>query len=134
MSYDSWTCLMVHKGPGMLDENVKRALKFSACDLYLKRQDLRKMKSDVCEGVLKTEWSTQTVGAQSGILFKAHIESSSGEYFVNFLMNEQDLALGAELVRAIEEEGLETETLGERIPCAELYQFENLRGPSRMLH
>ena len=37
--YDSWTCLSVERGPGMLSDEVRNLLKAAACDLYIKKWD-----------------------------------------------------------------------------------------------
>jgi len=125
---DSWTCLLVEKGPGMLDDAVRTALKVAACDLHLKRWDTMHIMSDVCEGIIATSWSTHTVGARAGVLFRAEVDAEAGLYRVNFLLNIKDLERGAELLKAREDEEEEYWVQNPvRIPVAELYMFEDLR-------
>lgn len=133
---DSWTCLLVQNGPGMLPDNVCTALKVAACDLHLKKWDEIRLVNDIVEGILKTEWKTYVVGTRSGVLFRAHIDCENGtDYMVNFLLNERDLKKGAETLKQMEESaGGEWRESSTRFPIDELYQFYNLRGPSRQLH
>lgn len=136
MSYDSWTCLMVEKGPGMLSDEVCGALKSAACDLSLKKWDEMHIESDVISGIIKTEWNAHSVGGRSGILFRAQIDCDDGtDYKVNFLFNEDDLKRGAEIIRQMQErEGGSWLDCPVRIPVPELYRFYDLRGPSRRVH
>lgn len=135
MSYDSWTCLMVEKGPSMLNDDVRAALKMAACDLHLKRWERMHIVNDVCDGIIQTNWTTHVVGARSGVLFRAHIDSGTGEYKVNFLLGTTDLERGAELIRQREErgEGVWKSSEG-RIPCDALYEFYDLAQSSGRLN
>src|SRR3989338_10824593 len=119
MSYgDSWTCLMVEKGPGMIPDEVRAALKMAACDLHLKRWDKMHIVSDVCEGIIETAWETQTVGTRSGVLFRTQLGCEAGEYLVNFLLSVDDLTRGAEIIRETEERGVGVWGRSEeRFPC-----------------
>lgn len=134
--YDSWTCLNVEKGPGMISDEVRNVLKAAACDLHLKRCDEMRIENDFVSGIIKTEWDTHIVGSRSGVLFRAQVDCEDGiDYQVNFLFHEKDLERGAEIIRQMEEHGdgdwIEDST---HIPCPELYRFHDLRGPSRRLH
>lgn len=133
---DSWTCLMVENGPGMISDHVRTALKAAACDLHLKKWDQMHLASDVVEGIIKTEWNTHVVGTKSGVLFRAQIDCEDGtDYKINFLLNEEDLKQGAEILRQMEERaGGAWESSSTRFPLPELYQFYDLRGPSRRMH
>ena len=126
MSYDSWTCLMVEKGPGILDDKVRLALKVAACDLRRRQHDRSLLSTSVCDGVIKTEWKSFAVGSRSGILFNAQITGERGDYLVNFLLGEDDLDRGAELLREKFEEGGVYIDAPQRFPVDELYKFENL--------
>lgn len=135
--YDSWTCLSVEKGPGMISDDVRNALKFAACDLHFKKWDEMRIENNIISGIIKTEWKTFLVGTRSGVLFRAHIDCEDGtDYMVNFLFNEDDLERGAEIIREMEEERGSVYSRGAPapIPCPELYRFEDLRGPSRSVH
>jgi hypothetical protein len=133
---DSWSCLSVENGPGLLSDIVRNSLKVAACDLHLKKWGEMRIESDVISGVIKTEWNTHSVGGQSGVLFRAQIDCEDGtDYKVNFLFNEDDLKQGAEIIRQVaESEGSNWEDSPTRFPVPELYQFYDLRGPSRRLH
>lgn len=132
--YDSWTCLMVEKGPGILDDTISDALKLAACELAYRKLDRMKMLNDVCDGVIQTEWKSHVVGSRSGILFRAQITESSGDYFVNFLLSEDDLARGADIIREAREsaESRPWKRSRRRVPIPELYEFRNLS--KRSLH
>ena len=127
--YDSWTCLMVEKGPGVLEDDVRDALKLAACELAYQKIDRMNMVNDVCDGIIQTEWKTHNVGSRSGVLFRAQITEDTGDYFVNFLLNEDDLKRGADIIRETRERegGNGWEMSNERIPVPELYEFRNLR-------
>lgn len=135
MSFDSWTCLMVEKGPGTIDDSVRSALKLAACDLNLQKYDRMKIVSDVCDGIIETEWNTYTVGTRSGVLFRAEIDAPAGSYKVNFLLHTADLERGAAILRDMEERGIGEWVRNEgKIPCDALYHFHDLQGPRRTLH
>ena len=135
MSYDSWTCLMVKNGPGMLPDDVCAALKYAACNLYHQQKAAMVIKSDVCDGFIETDGTSHSVGGRSGTLFRAKIEVEDGEYLVNFLMNGKDLERGADILRRTIEEGeLVRGTDTDRIPCDELYKFHDLSRRSHALH
>ncbi len=132
MPYDSWTCLMVEKGPAMITGEVRSALKFAACDLHYKKWDsMRIVGNDACDGLIETDWKSYTVGARSGILFRAQLSAESGD----FLFNQKDLDRGAEVIREMEErKGEDWRTAEGRIPVPELYQFDDLgyRGSKKL--
>lgn len=134
---DSWTCLNVEKGPGMISNMVRNVLKAAACDLHVKKWDTMHIENDMVSGIITTNWDTHVVGGRSGVLFRAQIDCEDGpNYKVNFLFHEKDLERGAEIIREMEErEGGEVwGTTSARIPCEELYRFYDLRGPGRTVH
>ena len=133
MSWDSWSCLMVEKGPGIIDDDTRATLKAAACNLHLQRIDRMVITSDVCGGIIQTNWDSHTVGGRSGVLFRCQIERDAGDFFVNFLLNTNDLEAGAEIIREMEERGFgRWDTSQERFPVPELYKFSDLR--KRSLH
>ena len=135
MSNDSWTCLMVEKGPGMISDDVRAALKMAACDLHRKKWDRMHIVSDVCDGIIETAWDTHMVGSRSGVLFRTQIGSEAGEYHVNFLLNTEDLERGAEVLREMEERGEQVwGTSPAPFPCPALYRFYDLHRTSRRLN
>jgi hypothetical protein len=127
---------MVEKGPGMIDDEVRSVLKMAACHLHLKRWDRMNITSDVCEGIITTKWNTYAVGSRSGVLFRSQVKDESGkDYFVNFLLNEDDLRRGAEVIREMEERGDGDWVTGDgRIPVEELYRFYDLHRTAKKLH
>jgi len=120
----------------MITDEVRSALKFAACDLHYKKWDsMRIVGNDACDGVIETQWMSYTVGARSGILFRAQISAESGDYRVNFLFNGKDLERGAEVIREMEEsEGAGWRTGEGKIPVPELYRFDDLgyRGSKKL--
>jgi hypothetical protein len=126
---------MVENGPGILQEDVRAALKLAACNLSLNKWDRMHIASDACSGIIETAWNPYPVGTRSGILFRAQIDSGQGEYKVNFLLNTKDLERGAAFLREMEERGQYGwgEVPG-RVPCDALYQFYDLRQTTRRMH
>jgi hypothetical protein len=125
---DSWSCLMVEKGPGLIEDDVRAALKMEACRLSLEKIDRRKMSNSVCDGIIQTEWTTHVVGGRAGVLFRAQITEETGDYQINFLLNEDDLKRGTDFLRQMkEEEGRRWGEASERFPDPDLYVFYDLR-------
>ena len=133
---DSWSCLLVNKGPGLLPEKVSLVLKIAACDLHRQKWDTMRLSNDIAIGIISTEWNTYSVGGRSGVLFRAHVDCESGtDYQVNFLLSERDLEHGAKILQEREERGeIGWQESRTPFPIPELYQFKDLRGPSRGLH
>lgn len=123
---DSWTCIMVEKGPGILPEDVKLSLKVAACELHLKGLDQMLISDKHCMGLIKTEWKTILYGERSGVLFKSQIDSEAGTYHVNFLLNRTDLETGGELIRRLKEDPMIAFMGTGHLPIEELHQFEDL--------
>ncbi len=124
---------MVEKGPGMISDKVRTALKMAACDLNLKKWDQMHIVSDVCDGIIKTSWDTHTVGGRSGVLFCAQIggEDTDG-YKVNFLLGTDDLERGTAVLREMEEKGEEVwGTPKGNFDCPALYRFYDLHRTDR---
>lgn len=134
--HDSWTCLMVENGPGVISDEVRLALKVAACDLHLKKWGTMHLVSEVIEGIIKTERTTHLVGTRSGVLFRAQIDCEDGtDYKINFLLSEEDLKAGAKILRQLEEGvGGEWQETSTRFPVPELYEFYELRQQHRRLH
>lgn len=132
--HDSWTCLMVEDGPGILPDDVRRALKMAACNLHLNKRDTMHFSSDVCNGIVESSWDTYSVGARAGILFRAQIESDVGGYRINFLLNTDCLDQGRDFLKRLDQSpsGTWVPQSG-HLPIEEMYRFENL-APSSRLH
>ena len=120
---------MVSKGPGLVQEDVRNHLQLAAADLVLRKWDRMKIVGKgPCEGVIETDWKHHLVGTKGGILFRSQVEDESGEYFVNFLLSEEDLKEGAKtLQKQYEEVGFQWSESQEPFPLAELYQFRDLK-------
>lgn len=126
--YDSWTCLTVEKGPGMLTDGIRAALKRAACTLHRRKRDKMLFESEECDGIIETAWDSHLVGALSGILFRTQLTSEDGDFQVNFLLNTGDLERGA-LLLGDDTEGSEDGVWTnhpERFPVEALYQFYDL--------
>lgn len=125
---NSWTCLMVEKGPGILSDRVRGALESYACKLHLDRVDRIKITSPACGGYIQTEWKTYTIGMSTGVFFRCQVEIDGGDCLVNFLLNKKDLEVGAETIREMEENGPGGWNISQgRLPVDELYVFYDLR-------
>jgi hypothetical protein len=125
---DSWSCLMVEKGPGIITDDIRASLKLAACDLALRKCDRLPIDTEACDGIIQTEWKTYSVGSTSGVLFRAQVTEETGDYFVNFLLNEDDLKRGADLIREMREgPGRSWGKSPTRFPVPELYEFYDLR-------
>lgn len=130
MGYDSWSCLMVENGPGIIDDEIRSALKAAACNLHLQRVERMKISSDICGGIIQTKWDSYSVGGRSGILFRTQVERDEGDYFVNFLLSTADLEAGADIIREMEE-GLGSWNASEDpFPVPALYHFRDLSARS----
>lgn len=128
MSWDSWSCLMVENGPGMIDDETRATLKAAACNLHLQSIDRMTISSDVCGGIIQTNWDKHSVGSRSGVLFRCQVEHDEGDFFVNFLLHTRDLEAGAEIIREMEERGFDRwDESHEKFPVPELYKFYDLR-------
>jgi hypothetical protein len=127
-SGDSWSCVMVDKGPGTISDKIRNTLKASACNLHLQNADRMNISNDICRGVIETSWDSHLIGTRAGILFRATVEADNGDYHVNFLLSHQDLESGADVIRDLEESGAGSWGRSfERFPVPALYQFEDLR-------
>ena len=128
MSFDSWTCLMVKNGPGMLPDDVCAELRLFACKMQQGHASEMYMRGKHCSGPLKTDWDSFSVGSRSGILFRAHFDWKVGECQVNFLLGEDDLRAGARLIEEAMEKGSDGawEMIDGTIPVPELYKFLDL--------
>jgi hypothetical protein len=129
---NSWTCLMVEKGPGIISDDVRAELTIVACAMSKGRVERQKVNGNYCGGVMTSEWSSHSIGGRSGILFRAQLDGHDGEdYKVNFLLSEDDLKRGVKKL----EKRLKENDLGKgnwisgegKIPIPELYDFYDLR-------
>lgn len=131
MQTDSWTCLMVEKGPGIVSDEIRNALKIAACRLRLDKVTAARIVSNVCSGYIETDNSYHMVGTRGGILFKTQVSGDGGDYKVNFLLGEDDLDRGAAFLEELEEDdnSIWIREPGE-IPIPELQRFLNLGSTS----
>ena len=122
----SWTCVMVQDGPGMLSEAIRLVLQVAAYKLSLDGFDSSRITSTVCEGYIETDWQSHLIGTRGGILFKTILTSEDGDYAVNFIISEDDLAAGKEFIRGVEESDEIAQfasPVGGRIPLDALYEL-----------
>jgi hypothetical protein len=135
MSHDSWNCLLVEEGPGILSDEVCLSLKIAACELHLGKVDKKLIDTGVCNGIIQTQWETRMVGAHSGVLFRAQVTDETVDgYKVNFLLNTEDLKTGAALLRKLKDgRDLPWTSGAGRLPCPELYEFRDLRAIRRRM-
>ncbi len=131
---DSWICLMVKGGPGLVPEDVKRTLKMAACDLKLKDLPVTFQTGETCKVEVTTKWVRHTVGTCTGFLFYGEVhEGRKKSYRVNFLLNAANLREGARILKdmiAAGEDG-EAFTVTGKLPVDELYRFDDLGGHTR---
>jgi hypothetical protein len=128
--FNSWTCMMVSKGPGLVSEEIRNHLQLAAADLTLRKWDRMKIvgNKSPCEGIIETDWKHHLIGTRGGILFRSQVEGENGEYFINFLLSEEDLKEGAKtLQKQYEENGFDWQASREPFPLAELYEFRDLK-------
>lgn len=118
---------MHEDGKGLLADEVRNVLKIAACNLYLKQKGRMRISNMVCDGVIQTEGKSFFVAPGfSGILFKAQVDTGQGEFKVNFLLNEEHLDTGAEIIRRFEEEEFGWEVSKRRTLPPFMTQFEDL--------
>ncbi len=122
---------MVKNGPGMIPDNICDHLQFSACDLFLRKQDRMKIVGNgPCQGVIETDGKHYMVGTRGGILFKAQVTTDGGEYQVNFLLGEDDLVEFGKVMMDQIQNGEMKNVWGQgrgKIPLSELYNFADLK-------
>lgn len=123
MVHDSWVCLVVEKGPGVISTGVRSTLKMFACALHRTRQDKMLITSDFCSGHIETTWATHLIGTKGGVLFRAQLDDERGDFYqVNFLYSTDDLEKGANKFREMDEEEVWVQSAG-RLPLDLLYEF-----------
>lgn len=135
---DSWACIMHRNGPGLIDDEVRHALKMAACMLSQAKTTEMLFEWRECQGVIKTDWQFYRVQGMAGYLFKAEAAlPNAPDYQVNFLLSETDLLEGVKLLEAGKPVPDFAGTIGvpeskhTRLPIEEFYRFENLRVASR---
>lgn len=131
--FDSWVCLSVSKGPGVIDEQIKAVMKRAACSLHRDKKDRKLFTSDICSGLIETAWKSATLGAQTGIIFHIEVENDDGLWQVNFMMNTKDLERGAAIIDELGDASMEGEWRESPtdFPVPELYHFKDLSSHHR---
>lgn len=130
MSYDSWTCISVPKGGGLIPDELMHAAKTAACKLHLEKRNSLLFTSEVCDGYISTSWEDQLLWTRSGIFFTVEATMDDQEWQINFLLNSRDLEKGAKLLEKGEEldpEDVVSINMPFRMPIDRLYQFHDLR-------
>ena len=134
MAHDSWSCLMVQNGPGVIPDSIRTTLKAAACKLKLSGKDTTLIENDACSGIITTAWKTHSVGSISGVLFRSQFDFEGAlDCKVNFLLSVKDLERGVQIIREMEESepGIWVNSPG-KIAVSDLYRFYNLRATSQM--
>ena len=104
MTYDSWSCLMVQNGPGVIPDAIRTTLKAAACGLKLQGKDTSLIENDACSGIISTGWKVHSVGSVSGVLFRSQFDFEEAlDCKVNFLLSTKDLERGVQIIREMEE-------------------------------
>lgn len=133
--FDSWTIVGVSEGPGLIPQDVSFALKLAACRLFKEKRNKLLFQSEICSGLIETEWDSKRLGSISGMLFHVEVDAEKGTWQVNFLMNPADLERGAERLEDPDDENFEWLSRPSderyRLPVAELYKFKDLSSRSR---
>jgi len=111
----------------MLGDEICSFLKMVACELALQKIDRKRITHELCDAIVQTDWQTQVVGARAGVLFRAQVFAEKGDYFVNFLLNEDDLKRGGDVIRRIREHTPDWGELSEDQLIPELLEFRDLR-------
>ena len=124
---DSWSCVLVGKGMGVVSDDVRNVLKATSCKMHMDKLDRMVVKHDRCNVIVQTLWETYSVGSRSGVLFKSHVEVDGGECQVNFLLHTKDLEAGAAFLRRLEEENVPLGAAPGELPIPALYEFADLR-------
>ena len=70
-----------------LNDAISNILMFAGRKMIEAGKNRQKIKSPVCEGVLRTEFGRALLGTLSGITFEAEIESDRGKTKVRFLLD-----------------------------------------------
>ena len=124
---DSWSCVLVSKGMGLLQDDVRTVLKAASCTMHLDKLDRMVVTHDLCNAIVQTEWKVYSIGSRSGVLFRAHVEAQGGECQVNFLLHTKDLEAGAAFIRTLEEKKVVWRRSLQDVPVPALYEFADLR-------
>lgn len=127
----SWAYVMVSGSLGIVPEFVRDVLGAEACNLRLKKRDTISFKRTDISGVLTTDWTTRTIGAVTGVLFRSEIYIRGKKARVNFLLNAQDLERGSKRLRKkFDENGFGHDYIGlGELPVAELFDTSDLFQP-----
>lgn len=130
MSFDSWTCLAVPKGGGVIPDELIHVAKMAACKLHLEKKNNLLFESPLCNGYISTSWEDHRIGSRSGIFFSIQASMEDMEWQINFLLHTREIEHGATLLEKGEE--LDPDDyigiqLPYRIPVERLYQFGDLR-------
>jgi hypothetical protein len=80
-----WACLMVSGMP--LRDEVRTALALAALRMIKSGENHRAVKSEDCEGIIRTEFRESFFGSFSGVIFEADVESEKGHTKTRFLFD-----------------------------------------------
>ncbi len=102
--FNSWTCVGVEDGPGLISEDVRRQLMREACALHLRGKERAIIKGPSFTGIIIDTGKSCSIGARAGNLFRAHINhTETGDSKINFLLSDEDLEKGAKTLKVLED-------------------------------
>lgn len=130
MSLDSWTCIAVTKGGGLIPDELMQVAKMAACRLHLEKRNDLFFTSEVCDGYITTSWEDKLLWTRSGVFFSIEASMDDREWQINFLLNARDLERGAKLLEQGDEldpDDVISINVPFRVPIDRLYEFHDLR-------
>ena len=98
----SWTILLVKEGPGLVGDDIRVALERATYRMRLDGWAATRFKAPTCEGYVEDAEKACSIAAVRGMLFKAQVDHDEGSFRINFLINESDLARGAQRLEELE--------------------------------
>lgn len=84
-----WGITYLRAPNSRLPDHLKQYLLREATEMYLEKDDIRRVKLEDLEGTIRTEGKTAVLGGFSGIEFYGAIEHQYGKDDISFLVSEQ---------------------------------------------
>lgn len=82
-------CLMI-KGRGLTD-GIRTFLYRTACEMFLKGQEQKRVKSSDCEALVQTKFGFAMIGSIYGTKFVADVETNNGKTHAEYIVHDRDL-------------------------------------------
>ena len=76
---------------GFLDSNVHNTLFLAAREMVRDHREKQMIRNEWCEGLVRTKFTPALIGAVSGIIFDAEVETERGKSTVKYLVRTADL-------------------------------------------